>query len=81
MAEFCHFIGAFMFQKMAEFCPCRGVFQRQTPMIVIGSVCGPMRCKKGNFADGTMPLVLHMHQCEFPVGSPYDLVYVNLWMC
>ena len=31
-----------------------------------------MKFKKGNFADGTMPLVLHTHQCEFPVGSPYD---------
>ena len=59
-------------KKRAEICPCRGIFQRQAPMIVIGSVCGPMRCKKGKFADGTKPLFSTFISCEIPVGSPYD---------
>ena len=62
----------YSFSKRADICPCRGICQRQAPMIVIGSVCGPMRCKKGKFADGTKPLFSTFISCEIPMGSPYE---------
>ena len=58
---------------MAEFCPCRGVFQRQTPMLVIGSVCvAQWDARRETLQMAPCHWFSTFISCGFPMGSPYD---------